>query len=54
MNDKLYKIILQIMILICITTLSLVKILDKDSIMLLLGTIVGYAYAVGKDAYINK
>lgn len=54
MNDKLFKIILQIMILICITILSLAKILDRQSIMLLLGTIVGYAYAIGKEAYISK
>lgn len=52
--EKLYKMILQIIILICITVLAYVKILDKDSIMLLFGTIVGYAYAVSKEAYIKR
>lgn len=48
------KMILQIIILICITILACLRILDKDSVMLLFGTIVGYAYAVGKEAYIKK
>lgn len=54
MNEKIYKIILQIMILVCITILACMQILDKQSIMLLFGTIVGYAYAVSKEAYINR
>lgn len=54
MNEKLYKIILQITILICITILACMKILDRQSIMLLFGTIVGYAYAVSKEAYVKN
>jgi xanthine/uracil permease len=54
MGEKLLKFILQIIILICITVLACVGIFDADSIGLVFGTIIGYAFATAKDAYINK
>lgn len=54
MNEKTNNFILQALILICITILACLDKIDSQSIMLLLGTIVGYAFAVAKEAYIKK
>jgi len=54
MGEKLPKFILQILILVCTTIMACIGILDSNSLNLVLGTIVGYAFATGKDAYINK
>jgi hypothetical protein len=54
MTEGTHKIILQIAILISIVVLAYIKVLDKDAIILLFGTIVGYAFAISKEAYIKK
>jgi hypothetical protein len=53
MNDRLYKIILQGAVLVCFIIIACREILDKASITMIFGTIVGYAYATGKEAYIK-
>jgi len=52
--DKLLKFILQVLILICITVMACFGIFDADSISLVFGTIIGYAFAVAKDAYVGS
>jgi xanthine/uracil permease len=40
---------MQGLILICLTIIACLGILDKQSISILFGTIVGYAFAVSKE-----
>ena len=54
MWEKLPKFILQVLILISTTIMACIGILDSNSLNLVLGAIVGYAFATGKDAFINK
>lgn len=54
MTESIQKMILQLAILVSIVVLAYIKVLDKDAIILLLGTIVGYAFAISKEAYIKK
>lgn len=54
MNDKVYKRLLQALLLICLTIMACRGVLNEQSISVLFGTIVGYVYAVSKEAYIKN
>jgi xanthine/uracil permease len=54
MNVKVYKLILQAVVLIAICIVAKMGLFDKGSIQIIFGTIIGYAFATAKEAYVNK
>ena len=54
MNEKVYKLCIQIAVLACILYLAKIGMFEKESLNLIFGTIAGYAFATAKEAYINK
>lgn len=54
MSNNLQKLILQILVIASVTILAIFNVLEGDTISMIVGTIVGYAFYTIKDVYANK